>query len=142
MGGGRSGLFPGTKGADPQQTALFLPPITTRKYRLPNDIEQIIGVASGSGYVQRKGVVLLTPAEVLNKCLQWRVGAVSENGFVSWVRKKLNDRRCQMVPDRLRSILRDFLDEQTFAKSGGKNYNKALVLGLIEQLEKKLETIS
>lgn len=145
MGGGRTGLFPGTKGSDFQQITLFPDPIPVY-HRGPayaiNDVGGIGGISSvGADIHPQDRILLLTPIDVLKMCLHWRIGAITEGGLLSWIRKRLNDKQYRMKPTELRRILEIYLIRLQETKSAGKGYDHNAFLSVIEKLEKKLKAL-
>lgn len=143
-----SGLFPGTKGAEPQQMTLFPSPIPMRHCRSTHAIEEVEGLslhASGAGInrsAHGKKDFLLTPYDVLRKCLHWRIGAIPSKELVRWIQHRLDDNRYKMIPDQLRNILENYLVKLKPAKMAEKNFNRDKFLVCIEHLEEELESIS
>lgn len=94
MGGGRSGLFQGTAGADVYQKSLFLEPIDIR-YRgatyLPNVGSAIVGGATIGGQSKDK-LYFLTIKEILKKFMDYPFGGVSESKLVHWLQTVLSNR--------------------------------------------------
>lgn len=149
MGGGTSGLFPTTKGAKPHQMSLTPDPVSVR-YRRPTyamDRGEGIGVGVGSagedgGRIAIKNrTLLLTPSDVLRKCLHWRISAISEGDLVRWIQGKLNNSRYHMVPPQLRFTLIEYVTKLRGTRSVGKGYDAAKFRTLIVQLEKELESM-
>jgi len=148
MGGGMSGLFPSTKGAEPQQMTLFPSPIPMRRCSTTHAIEEVESLSlhvSGAGInrgAHGKKDFLLTPYEVLRKCLHWRIGAITSKDLVRWIQRRLDDNRYNMIPNQLRNILEDYLLKLKSAEMAEKNFNKDEFLICIEHLEEELESIS
>lgn len=149
MGGGTSGLFPATKGAKPHQMSLTPDPVSVY-HRRPTyaigrggDVGAEIGGAAGESVriAIRNRTLLLTPSDVLRKCLHWRIGAVSEGTLVCWMQGKLNNSRYHMVPLQLRFALIEYVSKLKAARSVGKGYDIATFHTLIVQLEKELESM-
>lgn len=144
MGGGRTGLFPGTKGSDSQQITLFPDPIPVyhRGPTCATDGEASEGISGiGGGIYTKDRILLLTPPDVLKMCLRWRIGAIIERGLLSWLQRKLNDKRYHMEPAELRQVLDRFIVELKATRSSGKGYNRDAFLAVIEKWEKRLETL-
>lgn len=144
MGGGRTGLFAGTKGADSQQISLIPNPISVR-HRGPNyDVEQGLGVGAGGnggGIAIKDRTLLLTPPDVLKKCLHWRIGAISDGDLVRWIQGKLNDGRYRMVPPQLRPALVDYVSKLKSTRIAGKGYDTLAFLAFVTKLEEELEAM-
>jgi len=147
MGGGRSGLFPGTQGSDNLQLTLFPTAISAHRGSLSYSLEQDSDVGTDLGCISensskhRSRCYLLTPLDVLEKCLHWRIGAITSGKLVSWIRSKIIDTKCHMVPSQLRDLLKEYLVFLQSAKPVGKGYNKDVFLTHVEQLEKRLENM-
>lgn len=147
MGGGRSGLFPGTQGSDNFQLTLFPAAISVHRESLSYSFDQDINVGANFSCIgenspnHRSYCYLLTPSDILEKCLHWRIGAITSGKLVSWIKSKMTDTNCCMVPSQLRDLLKEYLVLLQSAKAAGKSYNKDVFLRYVEQLEKKLENM-
>ena len=149
MGGGTSGLFPSTKGAKPHQMSLMPEPVSARHRRPTYAMDRGEGIGVGVGGIGEDGghiairnrTLLLTPSDVLRKCLHWRIRAISEGDLVRWIQGKLNNSRYRMVPPQLRFTLIEYVTKLKATKSIGKGYNAAKFCALIVQLEKELESM-
>lgn len=142
MGGGRTGLFVGTKGADPQQLSIISEPIPARRRSSNCVIEQSTGIGGIELSVTKKSrILLLTPRDVLIKCMHWRIGAVSEGNLIRWIQDKLSNKRCRMMPSQLRLVLAEYVSKLEATLSVGKGYDTEMFIALIVQLEGTLETM-
>lgn len=147
MGGGRSGLFPGTNGAEPQQMTLFNSQIPLRRCNTTHIVVEVEGSrlhSDGVGIgrsVQGRDKFLLTPYEVLRKCLHWRIGAITSNELVIWIRDRLNNKRYHMSPNQLCNILENYLAKLKSTAIDKKSFDEVKFLAYIECLEKELESI-
>lgn len=147
MGAGRTGLFPGTKGSDSQQITLFPAPISVHHRGPTYDMNDGCGESIGGagsvdvGIRSEDRVLLLIPLDILKMCLRWRIGAITEGGLLSWIQKRLNDKRYRMKPTELRRILEIYLIRLQETKSAGKGYDHNAFLSVIEKLEKKLKAL-
>ena len=141
MGGGRSGLFPGTRGASPHQQSLFPDPIEIR-HRGATFIpaESISNGMSTSG--RHKSIVklrVLTEKEVLKRCMEYRLGAISEAQFVDWLQRVLANKR-YYIEFRLRAVLITGLARLKNTKETAQTYNQKLFLIELERLEIEINT--
>ena len=147
MGGGMSGLFPGTKGAEPQQMTLFNSQISMRRCNTTHvmvEVESSRPHSDGVGIgrsVQGRDKFLLTPYEVLRKCLHWRIGAITSNELVIWIHNRLNNKQYHMSPNQLRNILENYLAKLKSTAIDKKRFDEVKFLAYIEYLEKELESV-
>lgn len=149
MGGGTSGLFPSTKGAKPHQMSLTPDSISAHHHGPTYTVDGIngtgmgtVGIGGGGGGIAIKDrILLLTPPDVLKKCLHWRIGAISEKDLVRWIQSKLNDGRYHMVPPQLRPVLVNYVSKLKSTRPSGKGYDTVAFLALITQLEEELEAM-
>lgn len=147
MGAGRTGLFPGTKGSDFQQITLFPDPISVHHRGPTYDMndgsgESVGGIGSvGVGIRSQDRALLLIPLDVLKMCLRWRIGAITEGGLLSWIQRRLNDKRYRMKPTVLKRVLESYLIQLQETKSAGKGYDYNAFLAVVEKLEKKLKSL-
>lgn len=146
MGGGRTALFPGTKGADPQQITLFPDTISVR-HRGPTyvaDCGDGGGVTDSnisSGIYAKDRMLLPTPPDVLKMYLLWRIDAISGQRLLMWMQEKLNNKQYHMEPAELRRVLSGFVVELRTAKALGSICNRDELLPIIESWEKVLESL-
>ena len=146
MGGGMSGLYPGTKGAEPQQMTLFASQIPMRRCNSTHEMRAVesswfcTGSAGIGHSVRGRDKFLLTPYEVLRKCLHWRIGAITSKKLIKWIQSRLDNKQYHMVPNQLRNILEDYL-VRLKSTIAGKTYNEIEFLTYIEHLERELESI-
>ncbi len=144
MGGGRLGLFPGTKGADHQQLSLLNEPIRVH-HRGPTYIPDsgsvgtTGGMATGHTPVQ-KALILIVPKIVLEQCMRYRLGVLSERQLVSWLEKILKGHRYSIAPG-LREVIADGLVALKATSGFGKIYNTDLFLAALMTFERRLETL-
>lgn len=147
MGGGTSGLFPSTKGAKPHQMSLTPNPISARRRGPSYAVDGVNGTGMGTGGIGGGGIaikdrtLLLTPPDVLKKCLHWRIGAIGEKDLMCWIQSKLNNGRYHMIPPQLRPVLADYVSKLKATRPAGKGYDTIAFLAIITQLEKELEAM-
>lgn len=138
MGGGRSGLFPGTEGADAYQQSLFQEPISTRQ-RGNTYLPIGGGVAGGSMVGEKPGAKLrvLTVKEVLEKFMDYRYGDISEAQLVQWLQWVLGNKH-YYIESRLRRALVKGLAALKATKTASKMYDKVKFLAEIEKIEAEI----
>lgn len=140
MGGGRSGLFPGTKGAAPYQLSLFSEPIKVRRRGVTFISNEGIpgGEAVSGGEHKAIGKLhFLTVKEILKKCMEYRLEAISESQFIDWLRRVLKSKQ-YYIEANLRAILINALIRLEGTKTAKTTYNKKSFLIEIEELETKI----
>lgn len=140
MGGGRSGLFPGTSGADEVQSSLFEEKMKVR-HRGPTFIvgEGVSGSGLGGSTAEVK-LKLLTVDEVLKKCLLYRIGAWRESKLITWIQRTLADTKYSIAPN-LRTVLKIGLVDLKSAKTSAGVFDSAIFMIALEQLEQALEKL-
>ncbi len=86
MGGGCSGLFPGTPGADYQQISLLDEPIRVH-HRGPTYIPSGGNEGGAGGNVgptfTAKALIRIGAEEVLRQCMRYRLGVITEARLVA-----------------------------------------------------------
>ncbi len=138
MGGGRSGLFHGTEGADVYQQSLFPEAIAVRR-RGATYISAVGGV-SGSGFAgnpDRDRLHVLTVKEVLEKFMDYRYGDISEFQLVQWIQGVLTKRHYYIEPF-LRCALIKGLAALKNTKTASQVYDKVRFLIEIEKIEAEI----
>ncbi len=141
MGGGRSGLFPSTKGAAPHQISLLDEPI--RVYR--RGATYVSGEGGGGGGMVggtagANALILITSKDVLERCMYYRLGAVTEIQLVSWLQKVLRGQRYS-IERPLRKLIADGLLKLKATKTSEGGFDPDAFLGVLEDFERKLESL-
>lgn len=141
MGGGRSGLFPGTKGADHHQISLLDEPI--RVYR--RGVKYVPGEGSGDGGMVggttgAKALILITSKDVLERCMYYRLGAITGIQLISWLQKVLRGQKYS-IGRCLRNLIADGLLKLKATKTLGGNFDLDAFLDALEDFERKLVTL-
>lgn len=142
MGGGRSGLFPGTKGASPHQQSLFPDTIKVRRRGVtfvPAEAVSGSGIASSDRCKSTEKLHLLTVKEVLKKCMEYRLGAISESQLIDWIQRVLANKRYYIEP-KLRTALMNGLARLKNAKETTRTYNQKTFLIELERLETEISS--
>lgn len=136
MGGGRSGLFLGTEGADMYQESLFPETSAIRRKGFTyvpvdgNFAER--GVASGRSSSDKLRV--LTVKDILQKFMDYRFGEISESRLVQWIQMVLQNRQ-YYIEAHLRLRLTNGLSKLKKAKTASKSYDPKAFLAEIEKIE-------
>lgn len=139
MGGGRSGLFLGTAGADVYQESLFLEPVDVRRRGatyLPNVESAIVGGATIGGQSKDK-LYVLTIKEILKKFMDYRFGRVSESKLVHWLQTVLSNRH-YYIESSLRHILTKGLIALKATKAASQSYDRQNFLVELERIESEM----
>lgn len=139
MGGGRSGLFHGTVGADEYQESLFEEPVSIRHRGtsfLPKEEGVTIGGTAAGGYSSDK-LHVLTVREILKKFMDYRFGRVSESKLVYWLQAILNNRGYYIEPT-LRHIPAKGLARLKATKTESQSYDRRRFLAEIEKIEDEI----
>lgn len=140
MGGGRSGLFPGTKGADAYQHSLFPDVLTVRRrgaiYIPVMDNAVGGGVTVVGPHVESK-LRVLTVKEVLEKFMDYRYGDISEANLVRWLQKVLTSRHYYIEPSLRRALTRGYAALKA-TKTAAQVYDKEGFLSAIEKIESEI----
>jgi len=141
MGGGRSGLFPSARGADHHQISLLDEPI--RVYR--RGATYVPGEGSGEGGMVggtagEKTLILITSKDVLERCMYYRLEAITEIQLISWLQKVLRGRRYS-IERPLRNLIADGLLKLKATKTPGGDFDLDAFLDVLEDFERKLATL-
>lgn len=143
MGGGRSGLFPGAKGADPHQQTLFPTHVDVRSRGItyiPCE-KKVMGCFSVSpNQPTTDKLHMLTVKEVLKKFMDYWFGEISEFNLVRWIRNILCSRHYFIDPP-LRLALSWGLVHLENTKSSSRLYDHKLFSAELEKIEKEIALI-
>lgn len=146
MGGGRVGVFPGTTGSDNYQESIWDQPVRVRR-RGPTFVVNAensavsTGITTGNATGSRsKKVILLTAIDVLKQCMLYRVGAITEIQFISWISYRLHNKRYHIEPS-LCICLEQGVMELKSTRVSPKEYNIKAFFQVLTRLESKLESL-
>ena len=140
MGGGRSGLFPATKGADPYQMSLLESPIRVRhKGVIYVGENALVGGGAGSSQTAEK-FIAITPKDVLNKCMQYRLEIITEFQLVDWLLLTLRNKRYN-ISTQLREVLKSGLEGLRAARRSNNVFDPKVFISALENFEHRLETL-
>lgn len=139
MGGGRSGLFHGTKNADEYQQTFFPEPFAVRKRGAIyiSNTEGTVGGGIVAKHPNSKKLHVLTAKEIFEKFMDYRYGDVSESQLVQWLKKVLTSEHYYVEPS-LRCILTSGLADLKATKTVSRGYDKRCFLAVIKRIESKL----
>lgn len=139
MGGGRSGLFHGTAGADVYQQSLFEEPVNIRlggATYLPNEESATIGSASVGGCFSDK-LRVLTAKDILKKFMDYRFRKISESELIYWLQAILKKNN-YYIELSLRNALTKGLAGLKATKTGLRSYDCQRFLVEIEKIENEM----
>ena len=146
MGGGRSGVFPGTRGADNYQQSIWDSSIRVR-HRGPTFVNgeegQVSGVSILGGFPDVKHtrkLVVLTGADVLEQCLLYRFGVITEKQLIEWIEYRLRSKRYSISQD-LRICLKNGVTELKSTKVPNGKYDQTAFMVALEHFEHVLESL-